>query len=349
VVAALKEAKEAREAVAARRARVLELLTAEGLQHYQRSMPSVQDYISSGEGSEEAVLAAAREKRAADQRREAVKARLVAEGLPEYYINSYHLPSIAAYINRGKGSEDEAVAAAVARHQLQQARVQRHDAVLARLAAEQLPADYTVTYYGVSAVLAYIESGDGSEEGAMEAARAQHQLDQARAGRRDALRALLQEEQLPTTYLHSVPGVTEYIHSGEGSQVAAMEAARAQSQLDQAEAQRRAAIMALLAAEQLPTAYMLRVVSVREYISTGKGSEEGAMAAARAHHQEQLPRLQRDARVVDLLTANLLPADYRHYVAAIEEYISTGGGTEESVLAAARAHHHRWHAYDDYY
>ena len=128
-----------------------------------------------------------------------------------------------------------------------------------------------------------------------------------------------------------------YAAACAGSQAAAIEAARAQAHLEQARAQRRSAVTALLVAEQLPVGYMQLVLSVREYIYSGKGSEGAAMEAARAHHQEQLPRLQRDARVVELLTANLLSLSYRYYLPAIAKFISTGEGTEEGVLAAARA------------
>ena len=183
VVAAIREAKEAREAVEARQSRILELLTAEGLQSYQRSTAAAQLYISSGQGSEEAVVEAARQKRAVDQRREAVAARLAAEGVPAHYTSRYHMPSAADYIDRGEGSEDAVVAAAVAQHQLEEARVQRRNALGALLAAEQLSAAYL---YRVAAVADYIASNAGSEEGAMEAARAQHQLEQVRAERRNA-------------------------------------------------------------------------------------------------------------------------------------------------------------------
>jgi hypothetical protein len=335
VVAAIRQAKEARDATEARRARILELLTAEGLQEYQHHLPRVQAYISSGQGSEGAVLEAARQKRAEGQRRVAVAARLAAEGIPEHFMRT--LPSMYAYISRSEGSEDAAVASAVARHQLEQAEVQRRTAMRALLAAEELPESYATSYYGVPAVLDYIQCGEGSEEGAMEAARAQHQLEQAEVERRAAVRALLMAEQLPGDYLYTVPSVREYIQSGAGSQAAAMEAARAQAHLEQARAQRRSAVTALLVAEQLPEGYMQLVLSVREYIYSGKGSEGAAMEAARAHHQEQLPRLQRDARVVELLTANLLSLSYRYYLPAIAKFISTGEGTEEGVLAAARA------------
>ena len=224
-MAAIRQAKEARDAAEARRARILKLLTAEGLQEYQHHLPRVQAYISSGQGSEGAVLEAARQKRAEGQRRVAVAARLAAEGIPEHFMRT--LPSMYAYISRSEGSEDAAVASAVARHQLEQAELQRRTAMRALLAAEELPESYATSYYGVPAVLDYIQCGEGSEEGAME--------------------------------------------------------------------------------------------------------------AARAHHQEQLPRLQRNARVVELLTANLLSLSYRYYLPAIAKFISTGEGTEEGVLAAARA------------
>ena len=109
--------------------------------------------------------------------------------------------------------------------------------------------------------------------------------------------------------LHDLPAMEAYIQSGKGGKEGAMEAARAQHQLEQAQAERRAAVAALLAAEQLPAGYTHRVPSVFSYIQSSEGSEEGAMAAARAHHQEQLPRLLRDARVVELLTASMLPPD----------------------------------------
>ena len=154
-MAAIRQAKEARDAAEARRARILKLLTAEGLQEYQHHLPRVQAYISSGQGSEGAVLEAARQKRAEGQRRVAVAARLAAEGIPEHFMRT--LPSMYAYISRSEGSEDAAVASAVARHQLEQAELQRRTAMRALLAAEELPESYATSYYGVPAVLDYIQ------------------------------------------------------------------------------------------------------------------------------------------------------------------------------------------------
>lgn len=98
-----------------RRQEVSQLLEAEGMPaDYALAVPALQQYVRSGAGDQQGMLAAARAKHAADQRREALVAALTAEGLATHLHTE---PAAQAYIRTGQGSKEAALAACRAKHQ----------------------------------------------------------------------------------------------------------------------------------------------------------------------------------------------------------------------------------------
>jgi hypothetical protein len=129
-------------------------------------------------GSTEEVVAKCRQLRdaaaARQQRQERMRELLAEAQLPAHYLNGY-LQRLCIWVERGEGSEQEALAAAQAKHAQEQAkeqaREQRRARMEALLADEQLPAHYVTA---IPAVAEHVNSERGSEGAALEAARAAH-------------------------------------------------------------------------------------------------------------------------------------------------------------------------------
>jgi hypothetical protein len=208
--------------------------------------------------------------------------QLLAEAqLPAHYINGY-LPQLCAWVERGEGGEQQALAAAQAKHDQEQAKEQARQQRRARmetlLAAVQLPGHYVTA---ISAVAGYVASGRGNEAAALDAARAAH----PGLARKERMLALLKAQQLPAEAMQEAAGVRDFVSSGTGSEESAMEAARAWHQGKPARDARRERIEQLIAEERL--AYIcITVEQVQRFIKDGQGTEEEAMAAARRKHED---------------------------------------------------------------
>ena len=289
VVAVIKNLRKEEREREERRTKLNALASAEGLQGRSVMHEAVATaYIQRGEGTVAEVVAVWRARRDAAAVRAARSQRmreLLAEGqLPAHYL-SYYVPAIEDWVQRGEGSEQAALAAA--RLQFEEAeaarlaREQRQARVSQLLAAEQLPDTCLTRVYTVSS---YIDSCRGSEAAAMQAARAWHQQQLEQEQRRERVRQLLEAEGLPTanSTLLSASGVSKYIARGEGTEAEAVAAARAHHDLLQARQQREAALTELLAAEGLELAPYRWTQGVCAWIEQGTGSEQAAVAAAKA-------------------------------------------------------------------
>lgn len=169
------------------------LLVAEGLAEFEglpadllRRVPTLSRYIEQAEGSEAAALAACVEHQAAQQAAEAARQQrqqrmeqlLQQEGVPAGLITACY--PVARYIQHSIGSEESALLAARQSH----ATAQRREAVVAALAAEGLPDNYTSR---CSELSRFINGGEqalaGGLEAAMAAARLQHERETAQVRR----------------------------------------------------------------------------------------------------------------------------------------------------------------------
>jgi len=143
-------------------------LAAEGLELYNTTshLSCLRPYVQDGVGSLEAVVEAARERRAQQQAREARNARLselmVAEGLPGS-LGAISASSMVVwgYLQHGEGSEEEAMAAVREAGLEEAARRERRAGVTAALAAEGFELE---EYRYGSGVGAYIQQGTGTVE-----------------------------------------------------------------------------------------------------------------------------------------------------------------------------------------
>lgn len=266
-----------------------ELLAAEGLADYQYTVSAVSRYADLNEGTEESAMTACREHHAAKQaaeqarqaRRERMEQLLQQEGVPSALLTACY--PVASYVQHGYGTEEAALDSALKQHQCQQ----RREAVVAALAAEALPPNYITSCRELAHFISGSEQAPaGGLEGALAAARLQHERDQVQAARRLAVVALLAAEGLPAGLASRVPSIAAHIQDGGGDQATFVPAARAQQELEAARTARSTAMAALLEANGLP--YWLRtVVAVRAYIESGEGSEEEALLAARQAYSAQ--------------------------------------------------------------
>lgn len=270
---ALRAQEEAREA---RRARIGELLAAEGLQAHAYLGES---YARDGVGSEEDVLAAARAAAAAAAARAARRARmnelLASEGLQQFM----HTPAVYRFTQQGEGSEEAALAGARAAGAAQAARQAREATVTAALAAEGI--DYEAVE-SAAALAGFVCNGIGAQEdgGCFGAAGG------GLAGARLAGAALDAQQQ---------GSVLQDAATGKGLNLqtalcpplhAALAAARAEHERLQLKAQRREQMTALMteAGLSLPE-WEWRVPGLRGFLLTGTGSAEALVAQARAMSQ----------------------------------------------------------------
>lgn len=309
-----------------RRARVAELLAAEGLGEHAGTYAALR-YVDRQEGSEEAVLEAARQERAANEARAARGARITqllqAEGLPAQLARTAF--TVRRYIESGLGSEEEALATAK--------RAQRSAELQAALEAEGLPG------YGIGTVAcASYLAGSGSLEEALASVRQRHQEQLQRQQRCEEVRAALSADGLPARYEWGVPAVSQYIKDGSGSLQAALDAARDVQQRNQQRAERRSAAEAVLAAEGLAAGYCDSVAALSDFIRTGEGETAAWLAAARERHQLEQQQAQRREALVAALQVHGLSTDLMHSLPSASAYIQRGEGSEAAVLEAAASY-----------
>lgn len=155
VLAAAQATRAEAQAREARRARLAELLAAEGLQAYTHVCYL---YSERGDGSEEEALEAARaahERAAAQEARQArIDELLAAEGLQQYSS------SCRRYILQNEGSEEEAVESARRAQQVDQERQARRTALAAALEAEGIQ----LTDALASGVQRFLYNGTGTQQ-----------------------------------------------------------------------------------------------------------------------------------------------------------------------------------------
>lgn len=138
-----------------RRARIEEQLAADGLQQY---VYVCHRYIYDGTGSEEAALAATRAlaemEAARAARRARIEEQLAAEGLQQYSF------LCDAYINRGQGSEEEALQRAREARQAEAAQQARRATLEAALEAEGIAVGGDIAV--ARGVYRYVDLGAGT-------------------------------------------------------------------------------------------------------------------------------------------------------------------------------------------
>ncbi|KAL4452675.1 hypothetical protein ABPG75_008337 [Micractinium tetrahymenae] len=307
-VAAIKRAKTEADARTARRTRIVQLLTEEGMQAYlpgqyagaggaggwggwaaynQSRVPGLTSYVESGEGSEDAVLAAARalreQEEAKEQRRAAVQAAFVAEGLQQYN-NSYLLPGLTGFIERNEGSVEELAAAARQVRLRSEERQARRTRIRELLAAEGLE-----EHEWLDEVAAFVR-GEGSEAEALAAARAVAQQAAERTERRAALTAALAAEGIELVQHGYAHNAVAYINHGAGSLEAAVEHVRSVHQAQEARSQRREQLTTLMSGEGLNLVdWQHRVPGMHAFLVSGTGSAEELVAQAKAFSQAADP------------------------------------------------------------
>jgi len=300
-VAAVQQERERREGRTARSDRVDQLLAAEGLMAYRYDVfDQWQEYIHNGEGSADDVVAAARAARDAqqeeeqrlqrvqqeeEQRRHRVQELLGAEGISLASFE-WRVPGLRTYLRTGDGSEAEVIAAVQEVHQAEQQRQQRRTRMRQLLEAEGLQAF-------IHSTSAYTESGDGSEEQALEAARQAALEHQQRVERRARITELLQAEGISYNGHTGVPAVFRYVLGIGGSEQEAVEAAHAAQQAAQLEQQRRARLAALLEEEGLGGhgSAVFHTYAAYTYVQNGEGTAEDVVAEARAKRDRQAGQL----------------------------------------------------------
>ncbi|PSC74321.1 hypothetical protein C2E20_2762 [Micractinium conductrix] len=235
-------------------------------------------------------------------------------------------PALAFVSGEGSQSVAEVVATLRADKAARQAKAERAERVKQLLAAEGLEG-----YRGrVPSVAAFENSGVGSAEAAVAETRAQRDREKGSVARSAAICARLEAEGLQGQ--HHDAAVTAYICSGEGSEEAAVAAARGAAAAAAAAADavvaRRTRVNELLAAEDLEgCASRYGAPAVHDFIRTGEGTAEAAVAAVRAVAE-------RCTAIAACLQSEGLQ-QYNH-VAAVQQYVR-GDGSEEAALAAARA------------
>ncbi|PSC73995.1 hypothetical protein C2E20_2765 [Micractinium conductrix] len=335
VVAAIKKHKVQEAAIAERRGKLTVGLRNEGLLDELWRPPAQAYVLGDTKQSVAQVAAMLRAEKEARERQRSVGALLAAEGLQDY---RFRVPSLLrAFVSDGEGSAEAVVAEARARRATDEACTARRTAIFARLEAEGLQGRRSE-----DSVQAYIRSGEGSEEEVVAAARAAAAATAAAAQARDARRTrmtdLLAAEGLQRYAIgYEAPALWSYITSGEGSEEAALAAAREAAAANEALQARERGLLARLQAEGIAECHRVGVPAVHRFVSRGEGSEEAAAAAVREAAQRAQQREARCASVTAALAAvGQTYASLRWHVPALEAYVRTGEGSEAAVLAAAR-------------
>lgn len=159
----------------------------------------------------------------------------------------------------------------------EQARQQRREAATEALAGEGLGHH---AYSSLEGWHSWVEGGIGSVEALVAAAREMQQVAEARAARRAHIEELLAAEGLQGQAW--LPDVQVYVlHGTDGSEEAALEAARTAAAKEAASAERRAALEAALAVEGIPYNLVHHLDHVLGFVHDDLGTlESGAWPAA---------------------------------------------------------------------
>ena len=157
-----------------------------------------------------------------------------------------------------------------------------------------------------------------------------------RAQREVSITAALQREGF--SHFRYSTAVSQHIAAGEPSQEAVLATCRQQVQEEQAAQERRQRMVAWIAAHQMPSSYQYRVAAVLQY-ERGQCSEAEAQEACRQQQAQDQARDQRRQEVSQLLEAEGMSADYVNVVPALQQYVTSGAGDQQGMLAAARAKH----------
>jgi hypothetical protein len=253
------------------------------------------------------------------RRRRALLKLLQLEGIGYCF---WGCPEAEAYVYLGTGTARKAAAAYEAQRDAEQQRAARRQRIEERMAAEQLPKEFG----SLPAVDEYIWGNTGSEEAAMQAARARHASQLACEQRCANIRQRLMAEGIPGAARWDVPDVQSYV-DGRISEHDALAAASRwrvrKAQLE--EAAKAAGMSADYGAVYLP--------NVRAFLA-GKGSLEGAMQSLSVVEA----RCQREASATAALAAEGIPGDYVHRL-ELTGYINEAEGTLEEALQRARERH----------
>lgn len=118
----------------------------------------------------------------------------------------------------------------------------------------------------------WVQTGDGSVEALLAEARERQEAVEARAARRAHLDQLLAAEGLQGH--GNTRAASDYVHSGEGSEEAVLQAAREAAAVEAARAQRRAQVEAGVAGEGILFESIRYVSDVHSFVSTGGGTLE---------------------------------------------------------------------------
>lgn len=156
-----------------------------------------------------------------------------------------------------------------------------------------------------------------------------------RAQRDASIRAALQREGL-SRFTYTLANVSLHIEMGAPSEAEVLAACRQRAQQEQAARERGQRIVAWLAEQQMPSSYRFNVGVMRQY-ERGDRSEEEAQQACRDQLAADQARDQRRQEVSQLLQEEGHPAEYVNSVPVLWQYVASGTGTRQELLAAAQA------------
>jgi hypothetical protein len=221
------------------------------------------------------------------------------------------------------------------------ARSERKQTLQQLLHAEDLPVCYMsdAKHGGLPAVLAYIATGAGGEQAALDAVRDAARPGQLQEERRQLLSQHLAAAQLlPPSCWRQCKDAADFVVHGKGSVAAAVEAVRAQHEALRAQQGRERDMLASLASEGLPEAQLADLVAavpaVPRHIISGKPAREAALEAAR-------PWIARERRGLELEAA-LEEADLCRCCAnnpTACDYVESGDGSLEAAVVACLQNH----------
>lgn len=143
---------------------------------------------------------------------------------------------------------------------------------------------------------AWVETGVGSLEALVAAARELEQAEQARLARRAGIEQLLAEEGLLEHVSFYSGAALRYVHYGEGSEAGVLTAAREEAAKAAIRNERRAALNAALQAEDIPLHYASSLGATNAFVAYGERSidegecAKGAAALPAPHPDLQLTR-----------------------------------------------------------
>ncbi|KAL4451299.1 hypothetical protein ABPG77_009371 [Micractinium sp. CCAP 211/92] len=307
--------------------------------HGQLLSTAARAYIDgNGKQSLEAVVAGLKrdQEEAAAQaaRKEQICKLLEAEGLSHSWEHWHgpKLPGVEEFVRTGEGTAEAVIKAAKEQRAAEQARRQRSQEVDALLAAEGMQH----LRWRVPGLQLWVETGEGAGGEALVAAARRAEEEQGQ--RRQAMKELLSAEGLEW-HMHS-KGVDAWVSRGEGSEAEALAAARQANQTREQSHQRYRRLQDLLAAEGIEYWLVFEEPDVRAWWRCEGGSEEAALAAARAAWEPHRQRKHRRERLMAALKAEGIKYNEVCFlVPGLEAWLHSGRGDEAALLAAARCGH----------